>query len=74
MERYHGRTERPSGPGGTHDGTYVQDYEVVAGSGTLDECNGAMVDGQYVYFATDDFPFFPRCFKGTVSNDFIGGR
>jgi hypothetical protein len=66
--------ERESGPGGTHDGTYVQDYEFVAGSGTLDECNGAMVDGQYVYYATDTFPFFPRCFKGTVSGDFIGGR
>lgn len=66
--------ERESGPGGVHDGTYVQDYEFVAGSGTLDECNGAMRDGQYIYFATEAFPFFPRCFKGTVSPDFIGGR
>ncbi len=66
--------ERESGPGGAHDGTYVQDYEFVEGSGTLDECNGGMLDGRYVYFATDTFPFFPRCFKGTVSSDFIGGR
>ncbi|MEO1138008.1 MAG: YHYH protein [Pseudomonadota bacterium] len=66
--------EREFGPGGAHDGTYEQDYEFVAGSGTLDECNGALVDGQYVYFATDTYPFFPRCFKGTVSSDFIGGR
>ncbi len=66
--------ERDSGPGGPHDGTYVQDYEFVAGSGTLDECNGAMIEGQYVYFATDSYPFFPRCFKGNVSGDFIGGR
>ncbi|MCF2872244.1 YHYH protein [Octadecabacter sp. G9-8] len=66
--------ERESGPGGAHDGTYVQDYEFVEGSGTLDECNGTMLDGEYVYFATDTFPFFPRCFKGTVSSDFIGGR
>lgn len=66
--------ERESGPGGKHDGTYVQDYEFVEGSGTLDECNGGMLDGKYVYFATDTFPFFPRCFKGTVSSDFIGGR
>ena len=65
---------RASGPGGLHDGTYVQDYEYVAGAGTLDECNGAMRDGQYVYYATDTYPFFPRCFKGTVSSDFIGGR
>jgi len=66
--------ERESGPGGTHDGTYVQDYEFVEGSGTLDECNGGMLDGRYVYFATNTFPFFPRCFKGTVSEDFVGGR
>ena len=65
---------RVSGPGGAHDGTYVQDYEYVAGTGNLDECNGAMVDGTYVYFATETFPYFPRCFKGTVSSDFIGGR
>lgn len=61
---------RASGPGGRHDGTYEEDYEFVAGSGNLDECNGAMVNGQYVYFATDSYPFFPRCFKGTVSADF----
>ena len=66
--------ERESGPGGLHDGTYVQDYEFIAGSGTLDECNGTMVEGKYVYYATNTFPFFPRCFKGTVSSDFIGGR
>lgn len=65
--------ERESAPGGAHDGTYVQDFEYVAGSGTLDECNGTMVEGKYVYYATDTFPFFPRCFKGTVSSDFIGG-
>lgn len=66
--------ERPSGPGGAYDGTYVQDYEFIAGSGDLDECNGTMLDGKYVYFATDTYPFFPRCFKGTVSEDFLGGR
>lgn len=65
---------RPSGPGGAYDGTYVQDYELVEGSGDLDECNGTMLEGRYVYYATDTFPFFPRCFKGTVSEDFIGGR
>ncbi|MEJ6396171.1 YHYH protein [Gymnodinialimonas sp. 2305UL16-5] len=65
--------ERESGPGGLHDGTYVQDYEFVEGSGMLDECNGGMLDGQYVYFATDTYPFFPRCFRGTVSSDFMNG-
>ena len=68
------RGERNSGPGGVHDGTYVQDYEFVEGSGTLDECNGGSLDGRYVYFATDTYPFFPRCFRGTVARDFIGGR
>lgn len=66
---------RPSGgksPGGRYDGTYVQDWTYQAGSGNLDECNGAMVNGRYVYFATDSYPFFPRCFKGTVSRDFKG--
>ncbi len=65
---------RPSGPGGSYDGTYVQDYEFVAGSGNLDACNGALLNGEYVYFATDTFPFFPRCFKGTVTEQFIRGR
>lgn len=63
---------RNGGPGGRHDGTYVQDWIYKAGSGNLDECNGAEVEGRYVYFATDSFPFFPRCFKGTVSRDFLG--
>lgn len=61
---------RPTAPFGNYDGTYVEDYEYVSGSGNLDECNGAVVNGRYVYFATDAFPFFPRCFKGTVSSDF----
>lgn len=65
--------ERESGPGGAHDGTYVQDWEYVAGSGTLDECNGAMLDGEYVYYATDTYPFFPRCFRGTVTDSALGG-
>ena len=60
---------RASGPGGAYDGTYVQDYEYVAGSGNLDECNGGMVNGKYVYFATDTFPYYPRCVWGEVSSD-----
>ncbi|MEJ1992198.1 MAG: YHYH protein [Maritimibacter sp.] len=42
-----------------------------AGSGTLDECNSRMIGGTYTYFATDTYPFFPRCFKGHVSRDFM---
>ncbi len=64
--------QRSSAPHGNHDGTFVEDWQHVPGSGNLDNCNGAMIDGQYVYFATDSYPFFPRCFKGTVSRDFLG--
>lgn len=63
---------RPTAPYGTYDGTYNEDYEYVAGSGNLDECNGAMSNGAYYYFATETYPFFPRCFLGTVSDDFLG--
>ena len=58
--------ERPSGPGGPYDGTFVQDHEYVEGLGDLDECNGRI--GQtpefgetYHYVLTDEFPFVPRC-------------
>ena len=61
---------RPSAPGGAYDGSFNQDFEYVAGSGNLDECNGGLVNGKYVYFATDSYPFFPRCFWGEVSSDF----
>lgn len=62
---------RPSDPYGVFDGTYNQDYQHVAGSGNLDECNGAMLAGDYVYIATDTYPFFPRCFFGTVSRQLL---
>lgn len=64
---------RPSGPGGTYDGTYVEDWEFVSGSGSLDMCNGGMLNGQFVYFATDAYPFYPRCLWGDVSRDFMQG-
>jgi hypothetical protein len=51
---------RKTAPGGAHDGTYVEDFEYVAGSGNLDQCNGGTVNGTYMYFATDAYPFFPR--------------
>lgn len=60
---------RPTAPGGAHDGTYVQDWEYT-GTGNLDQCNGGTLNGRYVYFATDSFPFYPRCFWGAVSGDF----
>lgn len=70
--------QRPGGsqPTGNYDGTFIKDYEYIAGSGTLDECNGRMAvtpdypQGTYAYFLTDTFPSVPRCFKGTPSQDF----
>ena len=46
------------------DGTFVSDWEYVPGFGQLDECNGAVVNGQYVYFVTDEYPYMSRCLKG----------
>jgi hypothetical protein len=67
---------RPSGPGGTYDGTFTQDYVYVPGSGDLDECNGRFgvtpdyAQGTYAYFITTKFPLIPRCFKGTPDQSF----
>ncbi len=59
------RGTRPTEPFGRYDGKYEQDFEFIAGSGSLDECNGAMLNGKYTYFATSAYPFFPRCVYGT---------
>lgn len=67
---------RPSGPGGTYDGSFTQDYIYVAGAGDLDECNGRIgitpdyPNGTYTYFITTEFPLIPRCFKGTPDPSF----
>ena len=65
--------DRPSGdssPGGTYDGTYVQDYEFTD-AGTLDECNGMEVDGQYGYYVTDSYPWVMGCYTGTPDLSFF---
>lgn len=71
--------DRPTGenqPGGTYDGTFVNDYEYLEGAGDLDSCNGSQVvtpdfpEGTYAYFITEEWPFIPRCFAGTPSVDF----
>ena len=69
---------RPGGdePHGTRDGTFVQDWKYVAGSGDLDECNGAVTRsaefpaGSYAYFITEGYPFVARCWKGTPDPSF----
>lgn len=53
-------------------GTFLQDYEYVAGLGDLDECNGRtgvtpeFPNGTYHYYATDSYPYIQRCIKGTA--------
>jgi hypothetical protein len=67
---------RSGGPGGSHDGRYVQDYVYVPGLGDLDDCNGRVAvtpeypKGIYHYVITDAFPGPPRCFKGTPDESF----
>lgn len=73
--------QRPGGaaPDGQHEGTFNEDYEFVAGLGTLDECNGFMTvsaefpSGTYAFFLTDDYPVVPRCFVGTPDPSFRSG-
>ena len=57
-------------PGGTYDGTYIDDYEYRAGSGDLDDCNGRTVNGRYGYFVTNTYPWIMKCFKGTPDISF----
>jgi len=70
---------RPAGdgqPGGTYDGSFVEDFEYVAGLGDLDECNGRsgvtpeFPGGTYYYVLTAEFPFIPRAFRGTPDPSF----
>jgi hypothetical protein len=60
-------------------GAFTQDYEYVAGSGDLDECNGRtdvtpeFPCGIYHYYITDTYPFIQRCVKGTPTGGSEGG-
>ena len=68
--------KRPSGPGGSFDGTFVQDFIYQEGLGDLDECNGRQgvtpdyPQGTYAYFLTKEFPFVPRCLHGAPDASF----
>ena len=57
-------------PGGTYDGTFVDDYEWRNGEGDLDECNGMKRNGQYAYYVTHTYPWVMRCFAGTPHSSF----
>jgi hypothetical protein len=68
---------RKSGePKGQYDGTFVQDYEYIQGSGDLDEYNGRFSitpeypNGIYHYHITEEFPNMPLMFKGTPDPSF----
>ncbi len=63
---------RPDGPGGSYDGTYIDDWEFTD-AGDLDECNGMTVDGQYGYYVTDTYPWVLQCFSGTPDASFNKG-
>lgn len=68
--------QRPGGPGGQYDGTFIEDYEYVPGLGHLDECNGRFgitpeyPKGVYHYYITDAWPYLPRKFRGTPDDSF----
>ncbi len=59
-------------PDGPYDGLYVEDYEFTQSNGPLDACNGRFgvtpdfPEGSYYYVMTDNWPYIPRCFYGTV--------
>lgn len=69
--------ERSGGPGGKYDGTFTADYEYVAGSGDLDECNGRFgvtpeyPQGIYYYCITEEFPQLARQWRGTPDASFF---
>lgn len=54
-----------------YDGQFIGDWEYVAGTGVLDECNGMTVNGEYGYYVTDTYPWVLACFKGEVNTSFI---
>lgn len=71
--------ERPKtvkGPGGKYDGNFTEDFEYVADSGDLDECNGRFgvtpefPQGTYYYCCTETFPYVSRFWKGTADPSF----
>jgi hypothetical protein len=61
---------RPDGPKGTYDGTFIDDWQYVAGSGDLDACNGMVQDGVYGYVVTENYPHVMACFTGTPDASF----
>ena len=63
------RPSSSNSPGGAFDGTYIQDYEFTE-AGTLDECNGMTVKGQYGYYVTSSYPYVMGCYSGVPNQSF----
>jgi YHYH protein len=64
---------RPTGdssPGGSFDGTYIQDYEFTD-AGNLDKCNGRTVNGEYGYYVTESYPYVMGCYTGAPDYSFF---
>lgn len=61
---------RPGGPGGAYDGTFIDDWEYVPGSGDLDQCNGMTQNGVYGYVVTETYPYVLDCFTGSPDPSF----
>lgn len=66
-----------SNPGGSYDGSFVEDYEYQAKHGDLNECNARLTvtpefpNGTYAYFITENFPVIPRCWIGIPNDSFL---
>ena len=55
---------------GLEMGRYEEDW-YFAGTGNLDECNGAYdINGDYGYYITDKYPFTPPCTFGVRNPSF----
>ncbi len=64
------RPTADSSPGGSYDGSYIQDYEFT-NAGNLDKCNGRTVDGEYGYYVTETYPYIMGCYTGTPDYSFF---
>ena len=55
-----------------YSGRFIDDYVYNQNSptGTLDQCNGMTVNGQYGYYVTEAYPWVLKCFKGTPDSSF----
>ena len=41
---------------GFFDGTYNEENEFIKSNRTLDQCNGGLLNSNFVYFITDEYP------------------